>query len=500
MIRLLGFCAPDERTTDTCLLYELADLGSVASNLSDHQRAALFTWTFRLAVLEDVAKALRHVNHHLPKCTLHHGSVSAANIVLADGMVPKLIGWDKANLREASTAGGQRSTTTKSQDRREVFTFGLTMVEVLTGCLRGGARPANLVVKYFGRGRAAGSSGSRPFNGDDFDKRVQAGPCAADLAAALAEVARKCVDSTSSRGSSSFQSTEAVCDALEPLSKVHRLVPAAAAAEMRRVQQQLRARVDQLHHDATAAEAARRELLRECNTCNDEFEVGRYGVECDGTTAHAMCADCFNSHVRVETTKPLADHMAREGEVMCFDGACDGKCFPARVIAELCSAELFDAYQNVKLKVNEVKIVKDQEESFQARLRRVEAMTAVELEVARRRRHVVENILTLKCPRCQQAFTDHSACMAVVCCSCPQRFCACCQAPAADASACHDHVKVCEFNLNPGSYFHDDFAATKKNRATILVNRYVATIADADLRARVVDAIRPHCDFDITPP
>eukprot|EP00300_Choanocystis_sp_HF-7_P020017 c20485_g1_i4.p1 GENE.c20485_g1_i4~~c20485_g1_i4.p1 ORF type:complete len:682 (+),score=124.20 c20485_g1_i4:797-2842(+) len=65
---------------------------------------------------------------------------------------------------------------------------------------------------------------------------------------------------------------------------------------------------------------------------------------------------------------------------------------------------------------------------------------------------VVENALTLKCPRCKLAYIDHSGCAAVQCNNCPCNFCAFCFADC--GSDAHPHVqRDCKRNPKPGDYF-----------------------------------------------
>lgn len=63
----------------------------------------------------------------------------------------------------------------------------------------------------------------------------------------------------------------------------------------------------------------------------------------------------------------------------------------------------------------------------------------------RLRNHIVEEILTLKCPRCPQAFLAFDGCFALKCSSCPCAFCGWCIADC--GSDAHAHVKSCREKL-----------------------------------------------------
>merc|ERR1711972_473806 len=66
-----------------------------------------------------------------------------------------------------------------------------------------------------------------------------------------------------------------------------------------------------------------------------------------------------------------------------------------------------------------------------------------ERRVLASRRHIEENIMTLKCPRCHQAFLDFDGCFALRCSRCPCGFCAWCGADSGSNDA-HAHVQFCQ--------------------------------------------------------
>lgn len=58
------------------------------------------------------------------------------------------------------------------------------------------------------------------------------------------------------------------------------------------------------------------------------------------------------------------------------------------------------------------------------------------------RNHIIEEVLTLRCPRCKQAFLDFDGCFALSCSSCPCGFCGWCLSDC--GSDAHEHVKSCQ--------------------------------------------------------
>ena len=104
------------------------------------------------------------------------------------------------------------------------------------------------------------------------------------------------------------------------------------------------------------------------------------------------------------------------------------------------------------------------------------------------RKHIVEQLLTLQCPRCSQAFVDFEGCFALTCGRCRGAFCAWCLVDCGvDA---HRHVAHCRHNRAPGRAVFgtaEQFVASQKERREQAVRQYIeqlpAHIDRAQLRA-----------------
>uniref|UniRef100_A0A7S2GYV6 RING-type domain-containing protein n=1 Tax=Haptolina brevifila TaxID=156173 RepID=A0A7S2GYV6_9EUKA len=70
------------------------------------------------------------------------------------------------------------------------------------------------------------------------------------------------------------------------------------------------------------------------------------------------------------------------------------------------------------------------------------AQSGVQLRVQQAKRHVIERILNLSCPRCTQAFVDFEGCAALQCGRCAAGFCAFCLSDC--GSDAHSHVVHCK--------------------------------------------------------
>ncbi|KAL1522578.1 hypothetical protein AB1Y20_017563 [Prymnesium parvum] len=218
---------------------------------------------------------------------------------------------------------------------------------------------------------------------------------------------------------------------------------AEARAEARRREEAARAA-----EEAAAREAEeRRARAAACAVCLEE-DAGV--VACGGCgEAHYVCAACLEAHVGAFTRRPVA--LRAEGQVPCVGVRCvraDGTptTYAAAQLAALLPAEAFEEYLRSMRAVLEAAVEAEAEErvrrSVAAELRRrEEAARAGRGEVEALLRALVEEVLTLKCPRCGQAYDDFEGCAALQCSRCPCHFCGWCTADcAADA---HAHVRTC---------------------------------------------------------
>jgi hypothetical protein len=94
------------------------------------------------------------------------------------------------------------------------------------------------------------------------------------------------------------------------------------------------------------------------------------------------------------------------------------------------------------------------------------------------RMHIIDEILTLRCPRCHQAFLDFDGCFALSCGVCPCHFCGWCLE---DCGAnAHPHVKTCRFKENGSeTYFgtKEQFDAANRKRRQKNLSEYFASLS-----------------------
>jgi hypothetical protein len=119
--------------------------------------------------------------------------------------------------------------------------------------------------------------------------------------------------------------------------------------------------------------------------------------------------------------------------------------------------------------------------------------------VARARSHIIDSILTLRCPKCSKAFDNFDACFALVCTDtgghgCGTQMCGFCLKDCGRTSLdCHNHVLICPYNINPGrSLFGkiEVFEAAQRERRKRLIHQYLDTLGTGKLRSEVLAALQ----------
>ena len=92
IVRLLGYSEPClERQEPPCLVYELLALGSLASQLIDHGKAAHLLWQTRVDILLQISTAINYLHCHNPGYPAYHRDIKADNIALSADYTAKLI-------------------------------------------------------------------------------------------------------------------------------------------------------------------------------------------------------------------------------------------------------------------------------------------------------------------------------------------------------------------------------------------------------------------------
>lgn len=275
----------------------------------------------------------------------------------------------------------------------------------------------------------------------------------------------------------------------------------------------------------TAAQALRHELFvviadwrrdetRKCCTMASALcDFGRrdcrlsQGLECAGQPSHFVCKECLDVHVRSSAEAPRYEH---GGRVHCpaYPRYCNSCAFDDSQLASSLPPATFNLYLASRVAVLERRKAEELEHEMMERLaaetHRLTVLSESERKRHIARNHIVEEILTLKCPRCGQAFVDFEGCFALNCSRCSCGFCAWCGADSGGKDA-HAHVRQCSSRPRDADLLFgtaEQFRAAQDKRKRRLLSTYLDTLED-EIRADILQDLRYELqgltDFPIAP-
>ena len=139
--------------------------------------------------------------------------------------------------------------------------------------------------------------------------------------------------------------------------------------------------------------------------CLDDAVRPDGGVACP--EAHFVCSTCLDRHV-ASCANPENQRLLQQfGGVWCV--ARGDKCshiYSNQTIACQVEPATFNDYFAAKAKIEEARINRELQDGFELRLKkeaeRLAAMNAEQRQLNAAKKHILENILQLACPRCGQ--------------------------------------------------------------------------------------------------
>ena len=235
-------------------------------------------------------------------------------------------------------------------------------------------------------------------------------------------------------------------------------------------------------------------ITQTCAVCYDSKSSSCGVICCEG---HFLCGACLSRHAKAfMEVGNLGMLKEQEGRLKCayYPFECSSG-FADQDLAKHLPAPLFKQYLEARVETIKEQMQSQLEDEMKdrldAELKRLAALDERARKVLVARAHVVDKILTLSCPRCQQAFVDFEGCFALSCSRCRCGFCGWCLADCgADA---HGHVMRCGAKP-PGAdvYFgsRQQFEEAQRRRQRALIRAFLDGEVDGDLRAAVLEACR----------
>ncbi|PNJ63359.1 IRAK3 isoform 1 [Pongo abelii] len=148
---ILELAAYFTETEKFCLVYPYMRNGTLFDRLQCVGDTAPLPWHIRISILIGISKAI-HYLHNVQPCSVICGSISSANILLDDQFQPKLTDFAMAHFRshlehQSCTINMTSSSSKhlwympeeyirqgKLSIKTDVYSFGIVIMEVLTGC------------------------------------------------------------------------------------------------------------------------------------------------------------------------------------------------------------------------------------------------------------------------------------------------------------------------------------------------------------------------------
>uniref|UniRef100_A0A2R9BIU6 Interleukin-1 receptor-associated kinase 3 n=1 Tax=Pan paniscus TaxID=9597 RepID=A0A2R9BIU6_PANPA len=148
---ILELAAYFTETEKFCLVYPYMRNGTLFDRLQCVGDTAPLPWHIRISILIGISKAI-HYLHNVQPCSVICGSISSANILLDDQFQPKLTDFAMAHFRshlehQSCTINMTSSSSKhlwympeeyirqgKLSIKTDIYSFGIVIMEVLTGC------------------------------------------------------------------------------------------------------------------------------------------------------------------------------------------------------------------------------------------------------------------------------------------------------------------------------------------------------------------------------
>jgi hypothetical protein len=127
---------------------------------------------------------------------------------------------------------------------------------------------------------------------------------------------------------------------------------------------------------------------------------------------------------------------------------------PMDDVNRLVSEEVRQSLKAAVQKGMEAMMIPRIEKDYADRLRQLEQNIkdrSVADQVAREEQYVVEDLINIKCPRCNAVFDAFDGCFAFKCHRCAAGICGWCMADCGDDA--HAHVRQCKINQGHGDFF-----------------------------------------------
>ncbi|KAJ1474173.1 hypothetical protein T484DRAFT_1911800, partial [Baffinella frigidus] len=238
---------------------------------------------------------------------------------------------------------------------------------------------------------------------------------------------------------------------------------------------------------------------------------------------HFTCNFCLETHVATQAAEDPGKLQGRKGRVLCplAPQGCEAAPFSHTDLARRVPEEVFARYMRGHELAVEARVVAEVHQAIAAQPPPpggggAAASTGAAAgggggaaggaggdgpsgeQLEGLKRHIVDKILTLACPRCAQAFVDFDGCCALSCPRCSCSFCAYCLLDCGGDA--HGHVARCQWNPRREVFSRKErFLEAQAQRRLRMLRTLLASLPPAS-RSKVLDYVaRELRDLDISP-
>lgn len=242
-------------------------------------------------------------------------------------------------------------------------------------------------------------------------------------------------------------------------------------------------------------EARGLETKLDCNVCFAEYS-SLEGIRCANN--HFMCNECFGGDDAYVSS--VCDDALGKGclKVKCCIPECDFA-FEHHDVCHHLGAQAFRKFDEAGKRLREQKALEEEKQRLEDEVKRESRKSEEERKINGAKHKIINDILTLTCPRCKAAFVDFDGCFALKCRSCPCGFCAgCLQDCDSDA---HHHVSRCRVCHETdtamtdrfyGSFEH--FERIHRKRRKKLLEEFLKQPDMRELAGKLVQALRANLE------
>ena len=483
-----------------CLLFELGERGELRSALENDVAASDLHWKRRIRVAIGVASALNYLHCHKKGSPAYHRDVKSANIVLTTDWTAKLIDCglakyvdpeealhreqqnvSRSGISSVGTPGytcPRYSQTGIYEPKSEVYSLGIVFLELLTGRVQGTKDGEEAV-----------------FFDDLYDTRtfIPSDERAGDWDPHCVEqVNALCKNCALVPFEARFGTMGEVVHVLKLIEQHHCKVTAEGGDQN---MGDMLEEYNKLRKQPTDRKLGPEEL--KCCICYERV-ARQLGVSCHSPGAHFYCNSCFSDQTLSQTSSDSKGKFYSSNcKVLC---AYCSEPFSEADVASICTAEVYARYRGACKDFLEAQICRREQEKHARAIEQLQkeiAQGGVQTLVAtvnRKKLHILENILTLKCPRCTTTILDFEGCFAVTCGHCNCNFCGWCLKDC--GTNAHPHVKACTLSLHRGSYYgsQEEFNRVHSVSRGDRVREYLRGVTDRREREILVEQINPYLE------